>query len=511
MSNHSTSSKAGNEASHQPAPSHQNKEADHAPSQSKATGAGKHIGFDFGEMPVFPPSRQNPNLPGELQANLETSFGQDFSRVNIHRSSQAAQRINALAYTQGEIIHFAPGEFNPHSESGRNLIGHEFAHIVQQRSGMVEPTAVLGKGLPLNDNQGLENEADCLGRKAVHGEVVSKYQSPSLGIRNGMRTVQAKRGVVQRAVTTWGGTWDTDQYDLVTPATAAGSRGVDIKLKFSPNTKVNAELIGLTQSVQAIIGGSPRLTPAASTRAIPSGDAINISTGAGETDEGTAIDRASGFNNPIYPVNNPSSTSLDDSSVSAGWGQLGWRYNDSSGALKQQDATLIDAPRRPRAEKNARHIFETTALATKGVQVGTYYGSVRWGWRTDAAGAFTKIPLSVVSQGVPSSTFMKAGQIWNDVKSSTGADSVDLPIVDVKVTTTQITEVLPPLGPSSPPMSRMMRTIPAGTRVQIVFGGQSLQGGGEDLPRIKVIDGPSTGMVISISLADLDNLGDERP
>ena len=37
------------------------------------------------------------------------------------------------------------------------------------------------------------------------------------------------------------------------------------------------------------------------------------------------------------------------------------------------------------------------AHATKGKQAGTYYGSGRWGWRTDAKGSFTKIDLAQAS------------------------------------------------------------------------------------------------------------------
>ena len=140
-------------------------------------------------------------------------------------------------------------------------------------------------------------------------------------------------------------------------------------------------MIGLTQSVQAFIGGSPALSSAASNKAISRADSIGINTGTGETDEGTAIDMAPGFNNPLYVVNNPSSTSLQDTNVEPSWGQLGYRYTNSAGRLQQKDATLADTPRRPGAQRNARHIFEATALATKGVQAGTYYGSVRWGWR----------------------------------------------------------------------------------------------------------------------------------
>jgi hypothetical protein len=91
------------------------------------------------------------------------------------------------------------------------------------------------------------------------------------------------------------------------------------------------------------------------------------------------------------------------------------------------------------AEKDSREIFETTALATRGAQIGTYYGSVRWGWRTDRSGTHTKIPLTKVSEGIPSSIFMKAAEIWNAARTSTGRDTVDLPIVDVKVTSAPVT------------------------------------------------------------------------
>lgn len=169
MRDYSTSIKAGSETSLQSAPPQQDKETAAATRIGQPAQNGTPIGFDFGAMPVFPPTRQNPNLPQVLQSNMENAFRQDFSGVDIHRNSPQAERLNALAYTQGENIHFAPGEFNPHSERGRNLIGHEFAHVVQQRSGMVQPTAMLGKGLALNDNEKLECEADILGKKSING------------------------------------------------------------------------------------------------------------------------------------------------------------------------------------------------------------------------------------------------------------------------------------------------------------------------------------------------------
>jgi len=128
------------------------------------------FGFDFGKTDILPETEPNKDLPRDLQNRMESSFGTDFSNVAIHKNSNRATDLNALAFTQGNAVHFAPGEFNPNSNKGKNLIGHEFAHVVQQWSGVVGPTSVMGKGLPLNDNKGLEREADEMGKKGVKGE-----------------------------------------------------------------------------------------------------------------------------------------------------------------------------------------------------------------------------------------------------------------------------------------------------------------------------------------------------
>jgi hypothetical protein len=100
---------------------------------------------------------------------------------------------------------------------------------------------------------------------------------------------------------------------------AVGIRGVDMVLKFKPEDPVDAERIGLTQSVLAFVSGAPSMTPSQAAVAIPAKDAKLAGTGPGETDESAAIDRASGFNNPIYAVKDPASTSLADPDTAPGW------------------------------------------------------------------------------------------------------------------------------------------------------------------------------------------------
>jgi hypothetical protein len=102
-------------------------------------------------------------LPSTVLAKMEAAFRQDFSAVRVHEGPQAA-RIGALAFTLGNDIYFAPGRFDPNSIRGQQLIGHELAHVVQQRQGRVPAQS---SGLALVHDGALEREADRLGQRAA--------------------------------------------------------------------------------------------------------------------------------------------------------------------------------------------------------------------------------------------------------------------------------------------------------------------------------------------------------
>ncbi|MFZ1985106.1 MAG: DUF4157 domain-containing protein, partial [Desulfatitalea sp.] len=79
----------------------------------------------------------DPLTPG-LRAEFEARFGHDFSGVRIHtdpQATQSAEALNAQAYTAGRNIVFGPGQYAPGRRSGRFLIAHELAHVVQQEQG----------------------------------------------------------------------------------------------------------------------------------------------------------------------------------------------------------------------------------------------------------------------------------------------------------------------------------------------------------------------------------------
>ncbi|SET51906.1 protein of unknown function [Nitrosomonas marina] len=402
-------------------------------------------------------------LTDEQRKYFEPRFGASLGHIRIHnydRAQQQAYEVNARAFTTEHDIFFASGQYSQGTEEGKRLLAHELTHSLQQTG----------------------------------------YRSDALNLRSQLRisSMSGERPVMQRKVDTWGGEWDTDRYTI---HQSGQRRSADIKIRFKANNNVNAELIGLSQTVRSIHNKNPGFYINSDKfykgLAIQSGDAITVNNATGETDEGTRIDRVKSYNNPIYPVDTRPSTSLDDPSTSTSWGQHGYHYTDATGP-HHKDATLIDAPGIGSVDvsKDSAQVFETTAIATKGRQAGMYYGSVRWGWRTDSAGNFDKIPFAKVSNGVPSSTFMKAGELWNASKSSTGADTVDLPLVDVQVTTASITlnqgSVMPAIS------------LPTGTRVE-VLPGPRLQ------TTIRVVDGSHTGLVGEISDQDAANLRDERP
>ena len=83
------------------------------------------------------PSSAGEQLDPATRQPMEAHFGADLADVRVHTGSEAAKSatsIDALAYTSGRDIYFASGMYAP-STSGRRLLAHEVAHVVQQSAG----------------------------------------------------------------------------------------------------------------------------------------------------------------------------------------------------------------------------------------------------------------------------------------------------------------------------------------------------------------------------------------
>ena len=100
----------------------------------------------------------NTGMPYQLKSGIESLSGYAMDDVKVHYNSAKPAQMQAHAYAQGTDIHIAPGQ--------EQHLPHEAWHVVQQKQGRVKATTQL-KGEAINDDPGLEHEADVMGAKAL--------------------------------------------------------------------------------------------------------------------------------------------------------------------------------------------------------------------------------------------------------------------------------------------------------------------------------------------------------
>src|SRR5210317_628388 len=96
--------------------------------------------------------------------------------VNVHYNSDKPAQLNAHAYAQGTDIHVASGQ--------EKHLPHEAWHVVQQKQGRVQPTKQMKGKTPINDDAGLEKEADVMGAKAYQLKEFSANKIKSSAVKN---------------------------------------------------------------------------------------------------------------------------------------------------------------------------------------------------------------------------------------------------------------------------------------------------------------------------------------
>lgn len=114
----------------------------------------------------------NTGMPNQLKSGIESLSGMSMDHVKVHYNSDKPAQLNAHAYAQGSDIHMAPGQ--------EQHLPHEAWHVVQQMQGRVRPTMQMKGDVPVNDDVGLEAEADVMGAKAltVHAsDPLQKYET----------------------------------------------------------------------------------------------------------------------------------------------------------------------------------------------------------------------------------------------------------------------------------------------------------------------------------------------
>jgi Domain of unknown function (DUF4157) len=110
-------------------------------------------------------------------SDFQTSFGHDFSTVRVHsddRAAASAASVSARAYTIGDHVVFGRGEYAPGTSTGRHLLGHELAHVVQQSRGGPSATGA--------QDPHLEAAADHAANDASHSTPVLVAGGSAVGV-----------------------------------------------------------------------------------------------------------------------------------------------------------------------------------------------------------------------------------------------------------------------------------------------------------------------------------------
>ena len=122
------------------------------------------------DAPTNAPGASQPTGPGAplpppTRARMEAALFSDFGDVRIHEGGHV-EELGARAFARGNELHFAPGEYRPGTPEGDRLIGHELAHVIQQRKGRVAGGGMI-------DDPSLEAEAD------AHGDRIAGLDTPN--------------------------------------------------------------------------------------------------------------------------------------------------------------------------------------------------------------------------------------------------------------------------------------------------------------------------------------------
>jgi len=141
----------------------------------------------------------NTGLPDSLKSGIENLSGYAMDDVKVHYNSDKPTQLQAHAYAQGTDIHLASGQ--------EKHLPHEAWHVVQQKQGRVQPTMQMKGSVNVNDDIGLEKEADEMGEKALQMKNANLQKSD---IDNQPDTKESSQtlntpalqayGIIQRAV-----------------------------------------------------------------------------------------------------------------------------------------------------------------------------------------------------------------------------------------------------------------------------------------------------------------------
>lgn len=137
-----------------------------------------------GKLKPVQKKENNTGLPDNLKSGIEDISGYSLDDVKVHYNSDKPATLQAHAYAQGTDIHMSPGQ--------EKHLPHEAWHVVQQKQGRVKPTMQMKGNVNVNDDVGLEKEADVMGAKAIKSEqnAFSKKKKDNVAENAGFKSTQ---------------------------------------------------------------------------------------------------------------------------------------------------------------------------------------------------------------------------------------------------------------------------------------------------------------------------------
>ncbi len=339
-------------------------------------------------------------LPDTTRAEMEASFGHDFSGVNIHTGQEATdlnQDLHAQAFTHGQDVYFNAGKYSPETTEGKRLLAHELTHVVQQgggNKGSVQATSIQKNIIQRNDaafesGSGLDT-AIASGTMSADGIMGQTYMADNcrglFGCNVGFNFEKAYKGTY--------------------PYSAAGRdvKGVYVKIASVYDHSIcgSCDSIRLIQTVRNIKrgtgGGIETADPNNPTRQARSGWSDPAAPS-----RGWRVDRLVSATVPYYGV---ASFSVQNGSSS-------------------QPAILWDAPGDWSTDTNAGKEFQTFFVCeTNSGANRVTIGGVNWGYHINSAGDISFLPATPIATCGASQELQDSSQRWDGIagNQATGID-----------------------------------------------------------------------------------------
>jgi hypothetical protein len=127
------------------------------------------------------------------------------------RAAEAARSVSARAYTIGNQIVFAAGQYAPDTWSGRLLLAHELTHVLQQQNSNGLNSNARGVSSPSDP---AEREADQVANSIVSGQPAPAISVSATGVHRDVGWAERSRDPYGTAESPW-----------VEPAEPAGEGG----------------------------------------------------------------------------------------------------------------------------------------------------------------------------------------------------------------------------------------------------------------------------------------------